>query len=252
MKNVVRLSFRSGVSSVLVTVTVLVVIALRNNPSAPAIETITAAELKSNLYFLASDEMRGRGTNTPFNAITSRYLAHRFELDGLKTARDHSSYFQSFGLVQAQLSSPNRLEIQTADFPLAKMGLVQEDFYPSPITANGRVIGSVVFAGYGITAPEHSYDDYAGIDAKGKMVLVMLSEPGERDSDSPFEGAIQSEYGGALHKILNAQKHGAAGILLFRGQAKNFNQSIFPRRCDGFGLRSLSGLPTVYRSGLIG
>ena len=129
--------------------------------SAPpaAMETITAADMESAVYFLASDEMQGRAVNTLFNKITSHYLAHRFELMGLQPVTD-DGYFQYFQLLQSELLKNNSLEIRRSNSSRSTVAMVKEDFFPSPLSANGKVSASLVFAGYGITAPEHGYDDY--------------------------------------------------------------------------------------------
>lgn len=203
--------------------------ALSDDPVMTAMETIRAADMKSDLYFLASDEMQGRDTNTPFNEIASRYLAHRFESLGLEGAGDDDSYFHYFSLLEAQLSDPNHLEIVRSGSPLITTGLLKEDFYPSPLTANAKVEAAVVFAGYGITAPEHGYDDYAGLEAGGKVVLVMSHEPAEEDADSSFDGQVASDYGRELHKILNAQAHGAVGLIMVQDPAHHPGPEHFAR-----------------------
>ena len=73
--------------------------------------------------------------------------------------------------------------------------------------------GHVVFAGYGITAPELDYDDYAGLDVTGKVVLIFGHEPQENDEQSIFNGKGNTRYTNATYKALNAQRHGAIGIL---------------------------------------
>lgn len=208
---------------------IILLTALPDDPSLQAMETIRSADLKSALYFLASDEMQGRGTNTLFNQIASRYLAHRFELIGLASAGGNRNYFQFFSLVQSQLSDSNRLEVRLQDFPLATTALLKEDFFPCLLSANGKVTAPVIFAGYGISAPEHQYDDYQDIDVRGKLVLVMDHEPGEKDPDSVFEGLVNSDYARELHKILNAQKHGAAGVIIIEDQANHPSPARFER-----------------------
>ena len=69
--------------------------------------------------------------------------------------------------------------------------------------------GGVVFAGYGITAPEYNYDDYAGLDAKGKFVLVLRHEPQEYDEKSVFAGKVYTEHAQFFSKASNAKAHGA-------------------------------------------
>ena len=195
-------------------------------PSAEALQSIRAADLRSDLYFLAADEMQGRSVNSLFNRITSSYLANRFELMGLEPV-DGEGYFQYFSLLQARLSTPNRLEIHHSQTPLSTIAIVKEDFFPSTVSANGRVSAPAVFAGYGITAEEYKYDDYRDLDSQGTIVVVMNHEPGEKDPDSAFDGAINSEYSRQLYKILNAQRHGAVGVIFIADQANHSSRRTF-------------------------
>jgi Zn-dependent M28 family amino/carboxypeptidase len=87
-----------------------------------------------------------------------------------------------------------------------------QEFYPQGISASGHVSGSLVFAGFGITAPKWQYDDYAG-DVKEKIVLVLDHEPGERDPNSPFEGVVTAEPAAAWRKVVAAQNKGAVAVL---------------------------------------
>lgn len=203
-------------------------------PSKTAIESITVADLKSDLYFLASDEMRGRNISSLFNQITSRYLSHRFESMGLRPFSGES-YFQYFSLVQGKLSEPNRMEIQHSPSPLSTVTTLGEQFFPSTLSANGRVSAPLVFVGYGITAHEHDYDDYGDLETKGKIVVIIDGEPGEKNSPSPFNGSISSEHNRELNKILNAQSHGAVAAIFVsdptRRPSRNFSRrmrSVWP------------------------
>lgn len=192
-----------------------------------AMETIRAEELKSELDFLASDEMQGRNTNTLFNDIASRYIAQQFEKMGLEPAGDDGTYFQYFSLLQPQLSGTNRLEIRRQEPSSTAGAVLKEDFYPLTLAANAKAQGRVVFAQYGITAPEHDYDDYRGVNAAHKIVMVLDHEPGENDPASPFDGVVDSDYSRTLHKILNAQKHGAIGLILVRDRANHSGEENF-------------------------
>ncbi len=85
---------------------------------------------------------------------------------------------------------------------------------PFSFSARGKASGGVVFAGYGITAPEYNYDDYAGIDVKGKFVLVLAHEPQEYDEKSIFDGKVYTDHSQYYSKAANARRHGAAGVIL--------------------------------------
>ncbi len=196
----------------------------------PSVEGITASDLKSDVYFLASDEMGGRATSTVHNQIASRYLAHRFERLSLNPAGEDGSYFQYFDLVQSDLSEPNRFEILSQGSSVPTVGQLKDDFYPSPLSASGKVFAPVVFAGYGISAPELHYDDYAGIDVRHKIVLILEHEPGELDPKSPFDGLVSSDYGRARYKLLNAQRHGAVAVILVEDIENHDSDEKFSRR----------------------
>src|SRR5439155_24973716 len=87
-----------------------------------------------------------------------------------------------------------------------------QEFYPHRFSASGTAAGPAVFVGFGISAPQLGYDDYNG-DVKGKIVLALDHEPGERDPNSPFDGVVTSEPSTAWRKALAAQDKGAAAVL---------------------------------------
>ena len=196
-------------SLVLFGVAFLVPLAARQQ-GAPGLDTIRQAELRADLYFLAADAMRGRLTDTPENLATADYIRSRFERAGLAPAAG-GSYFQNYLLMTATLGEGNRLDVITGEGAARHLEHGQE-FYPQRFSASGTVSAPVVFAGFGITAPALGYDDYAG-DVKGKVVLVIDHEPGERDPKSPFDGVVTAEPAAPWRKALAAQEHGAVAIL---------------------------------------
>lgn len=180
-----------------------------------AVQSINAADLRASLYFLASDSFQGRNTNSNSNRIAAQFLAYRMKRLGLQGVGRHSEYLHEFTLVQGELGEENGLEIHTSNSPLSKAAVVLEDFVPSSLTANGKVTAPLAFAGFGITAAEYDYDDYAGLEVEGKAVLLLDGEPGETDETSPFDGLVSSPHSDELAKILNAQNHGAVAVILF-------------------------------------
>ncbi len=197
-------------------------------PDPDPITSIDREEMRRELSFLASDEMRGRDVATSENLIATRYLAYRFEEIGLQPAWE-GSYLQRFTLIQSSLGERNSLRLQ-GDGAIHHAQL-RDEFYPNHLSASGRAEGRVIFAGYGITAPDLNYDDYDGLDVRGKVVLVVDHEPGENEPTSAFEGLVLSDYGRALHKISNAQLHGASAVLLATDQA-NHEMETFRRSAD--------------------
>jgi hypothetical protein len=178
-------------------------------------KSITGPMVVSHIHFLASKYCRGRETGDYGMDVADKYISSVLYGSEVTPAGDMGSYFQQVRLKSVALSENVYLKLtdQSGGAPLIQDAQLEFDYLPINISAEREVNGSVVFAGYGITAPEHNYDDYKNINAKGKIVLVMRHEPGENDDKSPFEGRKLSKYGTFLTKILNAQKHGAVGIL---------------------------------------
>ena len=190
---------------------IVTAVSLTAQQRAPQNESIREAELRADLFFLAGDAMRGRLTDTVENRATADYIRSRFERIGLKPAAPGNSYFQVYHLMTASLAEGNALEVSGADGAVRRLRQEQE-FYPQRFSASGDVSAAVVFAGFGITATRWKHDDYSG-DVRGKIVLVLDHEPGERDPNSPFEGVVTAEPAAAWRKALAAQEKGAAGIL---------------------------------------
>ncbi len=183
----------------------LMSVAVLAQREAPAIDTIRQADLKADLYFLGSDAMKGRLTNTPENRIASEWIKSRFERMGVAPAVP--GYFQDYNLMTVTLGPTNALEINGT--PAAHGA----GYFTQRFSATADASGPVVFAGFGITARDMGYDDYASDIVKGAFVLVVDHEPGERDPASRFDGVVTSDAGGALRKAQAAQAHGAIGIL---------------------------------------
>ena len=141
-------------------------------------------------------------------------------------------YFQYFNVLQAELLDGNTLEIRSPASPSSTVAVVLEDFTPSPLSANGRVSAPLVLAGYGITAPEHGYDDYQELEVQGKIVVVFNGEPGARDPDSPFEGMLDSKYSEEFYKIRNAQVHNAVALIIIQNGRDGSRRGNFSRHAQ--------------------
>ena len=192
---------------------VLLSASLTAQQKAPGNESITQADLRADLFFLAGDAMRGRLTDSNENRTTGDYIRARFERAGLKPVVGNS-YFHSYNLMTATLGEGSSLTIApiTGGVGASREYKSGQEFYPQRFSATGHVTGQVVFAGFGITAPKWNHDDYKS-RLDGKIVLVLDHEPGERDPKSPFEGVVTAEPAVAWRKALAAQEKGAAGIL---------------------------------------
>src|SRR5262245_33523729 len=191
----------------------LVAAAIQGPDRAPAYDSIRKEALKADLYFLASDNLQGRLTNTPGNRIAADWIASRFERMGLRPGAADGSYFQTFNLMVETLGPPERNTLSVKTGEGGRELKYGADFYPQRFSATTSARGEVVFAGYGITSPERAYDDYRGDAVRGKIVLVMDHEPGERDPASPFDGVVTAEASSAQRKAQFAQDKGAIAIL---------------------------------------
>jgi len=196
----------------LLSLAMIVVVAVLNAQNrAPQNESIRQSDLRADLFFLAGDSLRGRLTDTEENRAAADFIKSRFERMGLKPAGPNNSYYQPYNLMTATLGEGNALEI-TSDAGGSRHLREGQEFYPHRFGASGHVAAPVVFAGFGISAPQWQYDDYNG-DVKGKIVLALDHEPGERDPNSPFDGVVTSEPSTPWRKVLAAQDHGAAAVL---------------------------------------
>lgn len=186
-------------------------------------DPVTLPELEEHVRVLASDGMEGRLFGTEGIRLAEEYIAGRFREFGLSPLQFDSgeeSYFLPFSL-----------EAHSWDMeePLVSISTGREgdgikgDFYfdpenyPLPGTMTPEetsISGEIIFAGYGIDAPEHSWNDYRNIDAEGKIVLVFRHEPNEDDPSSVFDGRRHSEYATFWNKMGTAKRYGAAGLLL--------------------------------------
>ena len=165
--------------------------ALTAQQRAPQNDSITQADLRADLFFLAGDSLRGRLTDTEENRATADYIRSRFERMGLKPAGPNGSFFQT---VQpddrhARRGQPARCDRRRRRDAPSRVG---QEFYPQRISASGQASAPLMFVGFGISAPHLQHDDYGG-DVKGKIVLALDHEPGERDPNSPFDGVVTSE-----------------------------------------------------------
>ena len=193
----------------------------RVTPASSASPALTAAEtrLKADVSFLAADAREGRAPGTNGIEDAARYIAETFKQYGLKPAPGADGYFQRFHVTGIpRLGEPSELTIFRSDDRILKAELKTE-FSPLAIgTSGSQEQIPIAFAGYGITAKDSAlrldYDDYAGVDVRGKAVLIIRREPQQDREDSPFAGTKTSDYATFRHKASNAFQHGAAMVLL--------------------------------------
>ena len=176
-------------------------------------------QLRSDIEYLASDELRGRGVGDESINQAAQFLSQRMSAIGLEVDSLGGSPLQPFDVVLGAHpadAKDNRLtvkQVKEASKPTSiSLG---EGFSPMAIgSASANVSGPLVFAGYGITAPKLDYDDYDQVDATGAIVMMLRKEPQNNDPKSRFQGTRNTPHALFATKIANAIKHGATGVIL--------------------------------------
>jgi len=172
--------------------------------------------------YLASPELKGRATGSPELERAAGFIVAKLEMFGLKPVPGQD-YLQDFPVTtDAQLGAGNRFGFTEGGRSTALD--CPRDFVPLNFSSSTNVAGTVVFAGYGISAPEFHYDDYAGLDVKGKLVLVLRHEPQENDEKSVFAGKLFTAHAQFVNKAANAKMHGAVGLILIDDRAAHPTQ----------------------------
>jgi hypothetical protein len=181
----------------------------------PGFKTIQQSDLRRDLTYISSDELGGRLSLQPGDEIATRWIAEQFAKAGLqppvKGKDGMPGYLQPITLVEYQ---PDR---EASSMTLTRAGKATVWHDPEVVGSYKHAVdltAGVIFAGFGITAPELGYDDYAGIDARGKIVLIFDHEPQEDDPRSIFNGTGNTRYATTRVKVMNAQAHGALAVVI--------------------------------------
>ncbi len=198
---------------------------------------ITPEEIRAHVRYLASEELAGRGTGTPGNDRAAAYLADQFRRAGVEPAGEAGSYFQRFEVVTGvRLGKENRLVAR-----LHGAGTVEarakREFMPVGFSASGEVTAPLVFSGYGISQPQLKHDDYAGIDVKGKIALVLRRTP-DGDDHGKF-----AAYAALRYKATVARERGAEGVIFLTGPQTSKEEDLGQLELDGSA--SDVGIPVV-------
>jgi Zn-dependent M28 family amino/carboxypeptidase len=180
-----------------------------------AAASIDAERIRSHVRFLSLDLLEGRGPGTRGGELAAEYIATQFALEGLKPAGENGTYFQPVPL----------LAVHT-DEDKTKFSFVPENGGPIDLAYGSEIVAKdqtgqptanfdapIVFVGYGIHAPEYNWDDYAGVDVRGKVALVIVNEP-PSDDEKFFKGRALTYYGRWTYKYEEAARRGAVGVLI--------------------------------------
>ena len=176
---------------------------------AAALARVSAPAVRAHVEFLADDLLEGRDTGTRGYDLAARYVATQLALAGIAPAGDAGSFFQRVPLLETRLVEGS---ISFASASGTATLVRNEDFIMTgdSLRPEAKVTAPVVFAGFGVTAPKLRYDDYAGLDVKGKIVAMLSNAPAR------FPSEERAYHASRTRKAENAVQHGAVGLLLLR------------------------------------
>lgn len=186
-------------------------------PSQQPADLIQTADLRADIFFLASPDLAGREAGSTGDHVATDFIAAEFMRLGLKPVGDNGTYFQKMELVYGNLDAAHTTlsgKIAGADYALTlnrEFRWVRSSLRPT------TGCGTIAFAGYGIDAPEYGYNDFAGVDLKGKVAIILPREPQANDPNSKFMGAWDTWHAFNWEKLEALRKAGVAGILIVQG-----------------------------------
>jgi hypothetical protein len=181
-----------------------------------AMHSISTMTLFHYAKELGSDRYEGRWTGTPGYHRSALWAADLFKQWNIKAAGDKGSYLQNFVHPYTIVMPGSACSLQISldgGGTITKSYVLESDYCPSPASDSGDITAEVIYVGYGITAPEMNYDEYGGLDVKGKIVLVEPQAPVSADREAE-EFKRWRPYSSYDAKLKNAKDHGAAGLMI--------------------------------------
>ncbi len=182
--------------------------------AAAQINDISGPRIRAHVKFLSSDLLEGRGVGARGGDLAAEYIATQFALAGTKPAGDNGTYFQKLTLVGVDPQADTQLSATTRGGKTMTFRWL-DDFVgiTEQQRANAQFDADAIFVGHGITAPEYQWDDYKGVDVRGKVVVLFTNEPPSNDPKF-FTGSALTYYGRWTYKYEEAARHGAAAAII--------------------------------------
>jgi Zn-dependent M28 family amino/carboxypeptidase len=195
---------------------ILLLSALLSTTAAMAAPTFDTARVSRDIQTLSSDAFEGRGPATPAEQKTLDYIVAQMKAAGLKPGGDKGGWLQSVPLLMADISGTPTLSLKTGG---RAEPLTQGDQIAVRAAMTGQTRVSIkdaplVFVGYGVKAPERNWDDFKGVDLKGKILVVLVNDPDFEGGEGDFGGKLMTYYGRWTYKYEEAARQGAAGVLV--------------------------------------
>lgn len=204
------------------------------NPNSPPTHDADLTYQHDTLAYLASDSLEGRGVGTNGLNTAANFIAEQYRKAGLVPLPGRSDYFQPFSYTLGQ-----KIEESKTSLVLGSVALKLDDEYrPNNLSGRNKSFdGEVVFAGYGIASKQYKYDDYEGLDLKGKIALILRYEPRDAANHSRFTNSEDwSAEASLARKFLAAQSHGASAILVVNPPNTPPEDALSPFTGQGRGL----------------
>ncbi len=179
-----------------------------------ALQKIDPEHIRAHVRFLSHDLLEGRGTGQRGGDIAAEYIATQLWLDGLKGGGDNGTFFQQVSFVGITPASETSFELVPNKGDTQKLKPLDEYVaYDQTQHNSDDIDAQIVYVGYGIEAPEYQWDDYKGMDVRGKVLLMLVNEPRSNDA-SFFKGPALTYYGRWTYKYEEAARRGAVGAIL--------------------------------------
>ena len=179
-----------------------------------AMQSIRPGNIETHVRFLSHDLLEGRGTGQRGGDIAAEYIAAQFALYGLQPAGDNGSYLQKVPMVGITPGADTRFTLVPASGQKLDLKPLDEYVaYDQTQQPESNIDADIVYVGYGIEAPEFGWDDYKGVDVKGKVLLMLVNEPPSDDAKF-FAGKALTFYGRWVYKYEEAARKGAVGAIL--------------------------------------
>jgi Zn-dependent M28 family amino/carboxypeptidase len=183
-------------------------------PDVIAENHVNPENIRAHVRFLSHDLLEGRGTGQRGGDIAAEYIGTMFATYGLKPAGDNGSYLQKVPMVGIKTKPTSSFDVVMSNNATMKLKQ-QDEIVAMDETGNAadEIDAPMVWVGYGITAPEYNWDDYKGLDVKGKVLLMLVNEPPSTD-EKFVKGRALTYYGRWTYKYEQAARMGAVGVIL--------------------------------------
>lgn len=179
-----------------------------------AMAAVDPANIRSHVKFLSSDLLEGRGTGQRGGDIAAEYIAAQFALYGLKPAGENGIYMQRVPMIGVATDPASTVSMSLKDGKPQSLNMLQDIVaMDESQSAVSDLDAMVTYVGYGINAPEYNWNDYKGVEVRGKILLMLVNEPPSND-DKFFKGKALTYYGRWTYKYEEAARRGAAGVIL--------------------------------------